>query len=94
MPVDGGDILVRVLTPSENPRGVLVYYHGGGWVIGDVPSTTSSAGRLANRPGRRRLLVDYRKAPEHRYPAAARTVGRPAVGRRPHLHLAPGGRRR
>ena len=70
LPVDGGDILVRVLTPVPDPRGVLVYYHGGGWVIGDVPGFDTLGRTLAQRTGMTTLLVDYRLAPEHRYPVA------------------------
>jgi acetyl esterase len=68
VPVDGGDILVRVLTPTENPRGVLVYYHGGGWVIGAIDEFDTLGRVLAERTGLTTLLVDYRLAPEHRYP--------------------------
>ena len=71
IPVEGGDILVRVLTPTADPRGVLVYYHGGGWLIGDVPGHDTLGRVLAQRTGLTTLLVDYRLAPEHRYPAAA-----------------------
>lgn len=70
VPVAGGDILVRVLTPTEHPRGVLVYYHGGGWVIGAVAEFDTLGRVLAERTGLTTLLVDYRLAPEHRYPTA------------------------
>jgi acetyl esterase len=68
--VEGGDILVRVLTPTESPRGVLVYYHGGGWVIGAIDEFDTLGRILAERTGLTTLLVDYRLAPEHRYPTA------------------------
>lgn len=70
VPVADGDILVRVLTPTGAPRGVLVYYHGGGWVIGAVPEFDTLGRVLADRTGLTTLLVDYRLAPEHRYPTA------------------------
>ncbi len=70
VPVQGGDILVRVLTPTAQPRGVLVYLHGGGWVIGAVPEFDTLGRVLAERTGLTTLLVDYRLAPEHRYPVA------------------------
>jgi len=70
VPVDGGDIAVRVLTPTESPRGVLVYYHGGGWVIGAIDEFDTLGRILAERTGLTTLLVDYRLAPEHRYPTA------------------------
>jgi acetyl esterase len=68
--VDGGDILVRVLRPNDAPRGVLVYFHGGGWVIGSVEEYDTLGRQLAEGTGLTTLLVGYRKAPEHRYPTA------------------------
>ena len=49
----------------------LVWYHGGGWVIGDLASADTTARKLANRTGAVVVSVDYRLAPEHRFPAAA-----------------------
>jgi acetyl esterase len=68
VPVEGGQILVRVVTPTERPHGVLVYYHGGGWVLGAVPEFDTLGKVLAQRTGMTTVLVDYRLAPEHRYP--------------------------
>jgi acetyl esterase len=70
VPVEGGDILVRILTPTEDPRGALVYFHGGGWVIGAIDEFEALGRVLAERTGLTTLLVDYRLAPEHRYPTA------------------------
>ncbi|MGY1664219.1 alpha/beta hydrolase [Geodermatophilus sp. SYSU D00705] len=70
VPVAGGEILVRVLTPTPTPRGVLVYLHGGGWVIGTAPEFDTLGRVLADRTGMATVLVDYRLAPEHRYPTA------------------------
>ncbi|MCW0214089.1 MAG: alpha/beta hydrolase [Pseudonocardia sp.] len=67
---DGATIGVRVLA-VENPRGVLVYYHGGGWVIGALDEFDTLGRHLATRTNCTVVLVDYRLAPEHRYPAAA-----------------------
>lgn len=67
---DGATIGVRVLAP-ENPRAVIVYYHGGGWVIGSVDESDTLGRNLAQRTGAAVVLVDYRLAPEHPYPAAA-----------------------
>jgi acetyl esterase len=71
IPVEGGAIAARILVPSESPRGVFVYYHGGGWVIGGNIDEFDTLGRkLAARTGCAVVLVDYRLAPEHRYPVA------------------------
>jgi acetyl esterase len=68
---DGVSVAVRVLVPSEHPRGVLVYYHGGGWVIGSLDEFDAIARRLAQRTDCAVVLAHYRLAPEHPHPAAA-----------------------
>jgi len=71
IPVDGGSIAARVLVPRVRARGVLIYYHGGGWVIGGNLDEFDTLGRkLADRTRCAVVLVDYRLAPEHRYPIA------------------------
>ncbi|GAA1393766.1 hypothetical protein GCM10009613_40860 [Pseudonocardia kongjuensis] len=70
VPVDGGSIGVRLLLP-EDPRAVIVYYHGGGWVIGSLDEFETLGRNLVARTGAAVVLVDYRLAPEHRYPTAA-----------------------
>ena len=67
---DGGHFRVRVLTPAGAVGGVVVYYHGGGWVLGDIDEYDTLARTLATRLGVAVVNVDYRLAPEHRYPAA------------------------
>lgn len=68
---DGATIAARVLVPEGTPRGVFIYYHGGGWVIGgDVDEFDTLGRKLAARTGCAVVLVDYRLAPEHRYPVA------------------------
>jgi acetyl esterase len=52
------------------PLPVLAWFHGGGWVIGDLDEADASARRLANRVGCLVVSVDYRLAPEHPFPAA------------------------
>ena len=61
---------VRVLVPLEEPAGVIVYYHGGGWVIGSIDESDTVGRKLAERTSCTVVLVDYRLAPEHRYPVA------------------------
>jgi acetyl esterase len=69
-----GDIPVRLYRPvgaSPSDRlPVLVYFHGGGWVIGNLESHDGAARWLANRAGVAVASVDYRLAPEHVFPAA------------------------
>ena len=65
-----GQAGLRILVPIENPRGVLVYYHGGGWVLGSIDEYDTVARKLAERTSCAVVLVEYRLAPEHRYPAA------------------------
>ena len=68
--VAGGSAGVRVLVPSQAPRGVIVYYHGGGWVLGSVSDSDLLGRHLAQRTGCAVVLVGYRLAPEYRYPTA------------------------
>jgi acetyl esterase len=70
VPVDGGSVTVRVLVPPQGASGVIVYYHGGGWVIASIDEYEPIARKLAERTSCAIVLVNYRKAPEHPYPAA------------------------
>jgi acetyl esterase len=65
----GGEIPVRLLIPEE-PEGVIGYLHGGGWIMGTLDSFHTSLSALANASGAIVAAVDYRLAPEHRFPAA------------------------
>lgn len=69
--VGDGSFPVRVLVPNERPRAVIVYYHGGGWVIGGIDDFDTLGRTLAERTGCAVVLIDYRLAPEYRYPTAA-----------------------
>lgn len=72
VPGPAGPIPVRLYTPAvEGPLPVLVYYHGGGWVLCDLSTHDAVCTRLANRAGCLVMSVGYRLAPEHKYPAAA-----------------------
>jgi acetyl esterase len=66
-----GDVLVRTYRPEgEGPLPVVVYLHGGGWIMGTLDSYDSLLRALANASGAIVAGVEYRLAPEHRYPAA------------------------
>lgn len=69
IPGPGGDLAARVLAP-EHPRGILLYLHGGGWVVGSVAEHESLGRRLVEHTGCTVVLASYRLAPEHPWPAA------------------------
>lgn len=65
-----GDIPIRVYTPEgTGPFPALVYFHGGGWVVGDLETVDSACTILTNRAEAVVVSVDYRLAPEHKFPA-------------------------
>jgi acetyl esterase len=68
--VAGGTMTVRVLVPPQGARGVILYLHGGGWVIGAIDEFETMARKLAERTSCAVVLPDYRLAPEFRYPTA------------------------
>jgi acetyl esterase len=70
MEVDGRAVDGRLYKPVEAATWVIVYFHGGGWVTGDLDTADGLARRLAERSGADVVSVDYRLAPEHRFPAA------------------------
>ena len=66
-----GSIPCRLYRPSaKTDLGLLVFFHGGGWVIGDLNSHDGVCRSIANKSGHAVLSVDYRLAPEHKFPAA------------------------
>lgn len=71
-----GEIPVRIYRPAgatPDAAGLLpgiVYYHGGGWGVGNIESHDGICRMLANRTGAVTISVDYRLAPEHKFPAA------------------------
>jgi len=68
---DDDHITVRVLVPEGEIQALVVYYHGGGWVIGNIDEFDHLTRILANQLKAAVVNVEYRLAPEHRYPAAA-----------------------
>ncbi len=66
---DDRDIAVRHYTPTGEVRGVVLYCHAGGWVIGDLGTGDAFCRRLAAGAGCEVISVDYRLAPEHPFPA-------------------------
>ncbi len=72
IPGPGGDIPARIYRPAGTETApVLVWYHGGGWVIGDVETSDATARKLCQRAEVVVVSVDYRLAPEHPFPAAS-----------------------
>lgn len=62
---------IRIYTPQRTgPFPVIVYYHGGGWVMGTIDTYDASARALAKTTGAIVVSVEYRKAPEHKFPSA------------------------
>ncbi len=72
-PTAGGTQQVRIYTPEgagSGPLPVIVYYHGGGWVIATVDTYEASAMALAKKAKAIVASVEYRHAPENKFPAA------------------------
>ena len=68
--VDDREIPVRVFIPSKNPiPKLLIFFHGGGWVIGNIDSYTNMCANMANETCHTVVSVDYRLAPENPFPA-------------------------
>lgn len=72
IPVSGGNTHVRIYTPKAGkaPYPVIVYYHGGGWVIADIDVYSASAQGLCEQAEAIVVSVEYPKGPEHKFPAA------------------------
>jgi acetyl esterase len=71
IPSQAGGLPARLYSPSSSAPGLVVYYHGGGWVFGSLDGWDASARALAVASGCDVVSVDYRLAPEHVFPAAA-----------------------
>lgn len=92
--VEGGSIAVRLYRSNgQGRRPAIVYLHGGGWVLGDLEHSDAVCRKLAVDTGHVVINVDYRLAPEHRYPTAARdsfAAFRWAVEKADVLNIDPG----
>lgn len=72
IPGPGGDLRVRIYRPEgEAPLPALVYFHGGGWVMGSIETIDARCRALAQGADCVVISPDYRLAPEDPYPAAA-----------------------
>ena len=76
IPVTGGTTHVRIYTPKGGtaPFPVIVYFHGGGWVIADLNVYSASAQGLCEQAGAVVVSVEYPKGPENKFPAAHTTA--------------------
>ena len=72
IPVQGGAIHARIYTPKTGRQNypVIVYYHGGGWVIATIDTYNSSAQALSEQADAIVVSVEYRKGPEFKFPTA------------------------
>jgi len=69
--VDAGGVPCRLYRPSaEHGVPLVIYLHGGGWVVGDLDTHDHVCRTIASKAGMAVLSVDYRLAPEHKFPAA------------------------
>ena len=71
IPGPGGELPLRLYRPaSQRPLPALVYFFGGGWVLGTIDTADGVSRSLANSSGALVIVVGYRLAPEHPFPAA------------------------
>lgn len=71
VPGPAGEVPLRIYRPqASGPHPVVVFFHGGGWVIGDLDTADAACRDLCETAGCVVASVDYRLAPEHRFPAA------------------------
>lgn len=70
-PGPGGDVAIRIYKPTgAGPMPVVLYVHGGGWVIADLDTYDASPRALANAAQAIVVSTHYRQGPEHKFPAA------------------------
>ncbi|KFI69281.1 alpha/beta hydrolase [Bifidobacterium magnum] len=66
---DGYELGLRVFTPTDAPlRGTILFFHGGGWATGSAQLYSDACAHLADAMHRQVVSVDYRRAPDHKFP--------------------------
>ncbi len=76
IPGPGGPLPIRIYRPAgAAPKPIIVYFHGGGWVLGSLDTHDATCRALARDTDAVLVSVDYRLAPEHRFPAAVEDSG-------------------
>jgi acetyl esterase/lipase len=93
VPVEGGQIDVREFRPSTETLPAVLYFHGGGWLLGSLDSHQAVCRALANASQAAVFSVDYRRGPEARFPTAVNDAYAAAVAVHRHpemLNLVPG----
>jgi acetyl esterase len=70
VPTPAGNVPVRIYHAVERPRGLIVFFAGGGWVLGNLDTSDAFLRRFALQTQCCIVTVEYRHAPEHRFPAA------------------------
>ncbi|TDG21234.1 alpha/beta hydrolase [Paraburkholderia silviterrae] len=68
IPVENGALRARLYVPNEHPQALLIYFHGGGWVVGGIDEFDPLCREIATGASVAVALVEYRKAPEHPFP--------------------------
>lgn len=70
VPTPHGGLPLRLYRPAQGPLPVALFIHGGGWTLNDIDTHDRLARRIAHRSGWLLASLEYRRAPEHRHPAA------------------------
>ena len=70
LPTPCGDLRMRLYRPCAGPLPLALFLHGGGWTLNDIDTHDRLCRRIARRSGWLLASLDYRRAPEHRHPAA------------------------
>lgn len=70
VPAPAGSLRLRLYRPAEGALRVALFLHGGGWVLNDLDTHDRLCRRIARRSGLLVASLDYRRAPEHKHPAA------------------------